>query len=201
MRLHLGIAVAVENVAEGAGDDGALLERFLHAFVDHQVNITLTVAQLGIIELVVGHAVLVFHDGQGLQRLREQRDFLRMDGNLAHLRTEHEATDANEVTDIEQFLEHHVVHILVLIRADVIAGNINLDAALRVLKFYKRSFTHDAAAHHAAGNAYLSGLFVILKLVLDVRAESVGGVFSSGIWIDAHIAQLLETLASANLLF
>ena len=124
-----------------------------------------------------------------------------MDGNLTHLRAEHETTDADEITDIQEFLEHHVVHILVLIRADVIAGNIYLYAALRVLKFYKRSFTHHAAAHHTAGNAYLSGLFVILKLVLDVCAESIGGVFSSGIWIDAHIAQLLETLASAHLLF
>ena len=124
-----------------------------------------------------------------------------MDGNLTHLCTENETTDADKVTYVQEFLEHYVVHILVLLRADVIACHIDLNTALGVLKFHKRSLTHDAAAHHTAGNAYLSRLFVILKLVFDIRAESVGGVFGSGIWVDAHIAQLLQTLASANLLF
>ena len=65
--LHLGIASLVEHAAQGADDGGTLQEGVLHTLVDHQVDIALAVAQLGVVELVVGHTVLVFHDGQGLQ--------------------------------------------------------------------------------------------------------------------------------------
>ena len=132
-----------------------------------------------------------------------------MDGNFAHLRAEHEAVDADEVTDIEEFLEHHVIHILVFVRADVIACDIYLDAPLGILKFDKRRLTHDAAAHHTASDDYLwlfgFGILTVFRRILevgfDVCAKSISGVLGCGIRIDTHAAQFLQTLASANLLF
>ena len=108
-RIHLRVAGLVEDAAHGADDGGTLQERVLHAVVDHQVNVALAIAQFRVVELVVGHAVLIFHDGQRFEALREQCDLLCVDGNLARLRTESEALHTDEVTDVEEFLEHRII--------------------------------------------------------------------------------------------
>ena len=127
--LHFGITSLVEHTAHGADDGGALQESLLHTFVHHKVDIALAIAQLWVVELIVGHTVLVFHDGQGLQGLREQGQFLGMDADLTGLCTEHETAHADEVANVEQLLEHGVVKLFVLIGTDVITSDIHLDAA------------------------------------------------------------------------
>ena len=67
--VHLRISGVVKNATQGADDGGTLQEGIFHTLVDYQVNIALTIAQLGVVELVVSHTVLVFHDRQGLQSL------------------------------------------------------------------------------------------------------------------------------------
>ena len=215
-RLHLGVAGLIEHAAHGSDDGGALQERFLHALVHNQVNVTLAVAQLGVVELVVSHTILVLHNGQWLERLRQQRQFLGMYRKFAGLRAEHETPDTHEVAYVEEFLEHHVVSIFVLARTDVVAGDIHLNSSFRVLNFGKASLTHHAAAHHAAGNRHLRQLvgsngflafrgvnnpLAVGHLLFDVCAESIGWILGCGIGVDAHLAQLLQTLASAYLLF
>ncbi len=108
-RLHLRVAMLVEKLAHGAQYGGALEEGFLHTVVHYKVHIALAGAKLGVVELVVGHAILIFHDGQGLETLAQQRQFLGVNGNLARLCAEHHALHADEVANVEQFLEHLII--------------------------------------------------------------------------------------------
>ena len=107
--VDLGLAGIIKNVTQRADDGGTLQEGILDTLVDHQVDITLVVAELGILKLIVSHTVLILHDRQRFQRLRQQRQFLTVDTDLARLGTEHKALDANEVADVEQLLEHRII--------------------------------------------------------------------------------------------
>ena len=71
-RLHLGVTMLIEEVAHGFEHGGTLEERVLHTLVDHQINVALTGAQLGIVELIVGHTILIFHDGQRFETFAQQ---------------------------------------------------------------------------------------------------------------------------------
>ena len=127
----------------------------------------LTVAQLGVVELVVGNAVLVLHDRQRLERLAEEGEFLSVYANLACLGTEHKTLDADEVTDVKEFLEYRVVEFFVVTRAEVVAGDVHLDTYFGVQQLYERRLTYNAAAHHSSCYADLAFL-VVLELVYDV---------------------------------
>ena len=107
--LHFGVAGLVEEAAHDAQHGGSLLEGLLHALVHHEVHVSLAGSHLGVVKLVIGHAVLVFHDGQGLQALAQERETLGVDGYLAHLGAEDVAFHADEVAYVEQLLEHFVV--------------------------------------------------------------------------------------------
>ena len=87
---------------------------------------------------------------------------------FASLCAENETLDADEVANVHQTLEHSSVESFVLLRADVVASDIHLDAALRVLKFHKACLAHHAAAHHAASDDDLALLVLVLKILLDV---------------------------------
>ena len=67
--LHLRVASLVEHAAQGAQHGSTLEEGVFHAVIDDEVDITLAVAQLGIIKLVVCHAVLILNDRQRLEAL------------------------------------------------------------------------------------------------------------------------------------
>ncbi len=107
--LHLGVSGVIQDFPDGADHRGPLQEGLFHAIVDHQVDVALAVAQLRVVELVVGHAVLIFHDGQRLETLREQCQLLGMHADLASLCAEHGTLYADEVADVEQALEYIVV--------------------------------------------------------------------------------------------
>ena len=67
--LHFRVSGIIEHLSEGTDDRSTLEECILDTLVHHEVDVTLTIAQFRVIELVVGHAVLIFHNGQGLQSL------------------------------------------------------------------------------------------------------------------------------------
>lgn len=122
-----------------------------------------------------------------------------MDRDFSCLCLEDKALDADDVTDVEQFLEHDVVQIFVFLGADVVAGDVHLDASLAVLRLNETGLAHDAAAHHATGDGHVE-LLVIVEIGLDVFRPVCYGVFCGRIGIDAHVAQLLQALATADLL-
>ena len=224
--VNLGIACFVKNVSDGAYDCGTLQESLLHAFIHHEIHIALTVSQLRVIELVVCHTVLIFHDGQRLQRLAQQGNLLCMNRNLACLGSKNKTLDADEVTDVKKFLEYFVVKVLIFSRTDLVTLNIHLNTALGVLQFRKTGLTHDAARHHSSGYhhvtrilcrgllaygiafliLHLLAVFIglkrqILKILNDIDGESIGCKLCCGIWIDSHIPQLLKALSTPYFLF
>ena len=198
---HFRVAGFVEDGAQGADGLGTLVERVLHLRIHNEVDVTTAVAQFGILKGVVDHAVLFFWRGERLEALGQHGDFASVYRDLAGLRAEHEALHANEVAEVEELFHHAVVERLVLFGADVVAGDVDLNAAARVEQFEERSLAHDAASHHTAGDAHLAGRVVVLKVGNDFVAEGVGGIFGRGVGINAQRAKFRKGVAACNLLF
>lgn len=74
--LHLCVASLVEHATDSAHYCCTLKECVLHTVVNDEVYVALTETQLRIFELVVSHAVLILHDRQRLEALREQSERL-----------------------------------------------------------------------------------------------------------------------------
>ena len=218
-RLHFGISCVVEHAAQGAQHGGALQEGVLHALVYHEVDISLSVAQFGVVELVVSHAVLVFHYRQRFQALRQQGHFLSVYRYFARLRAEDEALYAHEVAYVEQSLERRVVYrsvcravavglVCLCGSVYVVASNVDLYSALRVLQLCEGSLAHHAASHQSSGyahffhvGAFLDAPCAVLDVVFYVGRESIGWVLGCRIGVDAHVAQFLQALSAAYFLF
>ena len=133
-RFDLKVSAGVEELAHGGVDFAALDEDLLHVGIDHEVDVTLAIALLGVGEAVVDYAVFLLDHGQRPERFREHGQLFGVDRNLAHLCAENEAADADEVADVEQLFEYGVVQFRVgWIGADVVAGDVDLDAAGGVL--------------------------------------------------------------------
>ena len=151
--LDLGVSGFVKHLAHSTQDSGALEERIFNAIVDHQIDITLTIALLGIVESVVCHTVLVLDDRQRTDTLGEHGQALGMHADLTHLGAEHKALNADKVADVQQFLEHGVVHLLFgrcrlfafgYRGLYIIAADIDLNTSFRVLQLDERGFAHDS---------------------------------------------------------
>ena len=119
-----------------------------------------------------------------------------MYGNLTCLCAEHKSLDADNVADVEQFLEENVVGVLVFSRTKVVAADVNLDTAFGVLQFHKRGFAHDAA-----GNSHFAWFGVVFEVFLNLFCVSCNYIFLSGIRLYSHLSEFGETVASHNLLF
>ena len=198
---HFRVAGFVEDGTQGADGLGTFVERILHLRIHNEVDVTTAVAQFGILKGVVDHTVLFLGRGERLEALGQHGDFASVYRHLAGLRAEHEALHAHEVAEVEEFLHHAVVERLVLFGADVVAGDVDLNAATRVEQFEERSLTHHATSHHAAGDAHLAGRVVVLKVGNDFVAEGVGGVFGCGVGVNAQRAKFGKRIAACNLLF
>ena len=200
--LDLQIAAGVEILAHRGVDLRTFDENIFYSLVYYQVDVALAVTQFGVFERVVGHAVFHLDDRQRAQRFGEYRQFLGVYGDFARLCAEYETADTHEVANIEQLLEYRVVQLLIFAGAKVVARDIYLDAAHRVLQLDKRGLAHDAAAHDAAGDRYLTGLFgTVDKIIFYFLRVSIYRIFGCGIGLDAHFAQLVQTVAANDLLF
>ena len=142
-----------------------------------------------------------------------------MNTDFSRLGTEHKTLHTDEVTQVQQLLEDDVVQVFVLSGTDGVALHIHLDATLRVLQLGEGGLAHDALAHDAACNAdhatvlrcggfaHVVAFFIfpddgqVLEVLYDVCAPRIDGIFCGRIGVDTHLAQLLQTLTSANLLF
>ena len=76
---------------------------------------------------------------------------------------------SNDVSNVQKFFKHGIVHCLVLSWADLVSFNIHLNPACIIHKFNECSSTHNPAAHYSAGNADifktgLSGLVILSYL-------------------------------------
>jgi hypothetical protein len=125
-----------------------------------------------------------------------------VNGEFAGLRGEHEALDADDVADVQQFFEHVVVERLVVARADVVAAHVDLHAAGGILDFGKRGVAHDAEEHDAPGqgNVFIVSL-VFLVVLLNVRDGDVDVEGLGRERLDAQLLKVRQFLAPVLLLF
>ena len=99
----------VEIIAHRGDDLRAFDENVAHVRIHDQIDVTLAVADFGIGEGVERLAVLLLDHGQRADRLREHRELAAVHRQFARVGVEREALDADEIADVEQFLEHRVV--------------------------------------------------------------------------------------------
>ena len=200
--VHLEVALLVEVGTHLVHYLGTLHEDVAHLRVDDEVDVALAVAQLGVAEGVVDHAVLLLDDGQGAQALAEDGEALHMDGGLAHLGDEDVAGDADDVADVEQAFEDGVVEGLVVAGAYLVALDVELYAAGVVLQLDEAGGAHDAAAHDAAGEAdILEESIVLREAGQDVGGFGVDLIEGGGIGVDAECTELGEGIAAYLFLF
>ncbi len=179
-----------------------LTKDLLDLRIDDQVEVALAVADLGSVKASNVLPSLLLDDGQRADRLREHREAFAVYRQLAGVGAEGEALDADEVADVEQFLEDRIVERRVAFGADVVAADVNLDAARVVVQFEERGAAHDAARHDAAGDADV--VVVVLRVVVvfgDFTRRGRHFVACGGIRLDAQVAQRFERLAAQLLLF
>ena len=199
--LNFGITGLVEHAAHGAKHGGTLEESVLNAIVHYEVDVALTVAKFGVVESVVGNAIFNLNDRQWANRLAEHGEALGMYRDFAGLSAEHKALHAHKVAYIEQFLEHYIIQVFILIGAQLVAIDIHLYATFAVLKFHKRSLTHDATAHDATCYAHLAWLGIVAERGLHLFGVGIYLVFGCRIGLYAHLAQLVQTVTSDDFLF
>ena len=146
-------------------------------------------------------AVGLLDDREHAQRLAQQRQFLRVDAELAGLGNEGEALDAHDVADVEQLLENGIVHRLVLAGADLIAFDIDLDAAGFVLKLHEGGSAHDAARHDSACDAEVLEVALLrIILVRNLPGGRIDRVKRCGIRLDAQGPDLFQGVPALQFL-
>ena len=87
-----------------------------------------------------------------------------MDANLARLRAEHIALDADEVAQVEELLEDGIVESGVLAICESVTSDVNLYSSFRVLQLCESCLAHDALRHDAAGYADISAVLGCSRL-------------------------------------
>ena len=158
----LGHVVSDRGDHAAAGDEGEA-----RLLVGHQVEVALPVLLLD-----VGKAVELL--GQRPQRFREQADLGTVDGQLAGLGLHQRADRANDIAEVPAL--EVVVHLL----ADAVPGDVELDAARKVLDGGETGLAHHALEHDAARDSHLDrqGLQLLAFLGAVKLVEPAGGVLA-----------------------
>ena len=127
--LDLKAAGGVEIFPHRGDDLRPLDEHVLDLRVHDEIHVPLAVAELRIGERVIDYSVNLLHDRKNPKGLAQNCKFLCVNAELAGLGDESEALDADDVTDVKQFLPDGVVHSLVLSRADLVPLDVDLDSS------------------------------------------------------------------------
>ena len=162
-RLHhrgfdLDVAALVEEAPHRAHHRASQHEDAAHLGVREQVEVALAVAGFD-----VGEPVPLL--GRRQQRLREQRQLARLDGELALARAHHDTSDAHEVAEVDEIeepvglLTHHVL------------AHVELQPRLAVADRGERGLAVAALGQDAPGDPDLGRE----RLELLERACAVGG--------------------------
>ena len=200
--LYLEAAGGVEVLAHGGDDLRPLYEGVLHLGIHDQIDIALAVTHLGIGKSVVHHAVNLLYDGEHPQALAQHGELLHMDAELAGLGDESKALDTHHVADVHQLLPHGVVHVFVFTGTDLVALDIDLDAAGLVLQFPERCCTHDAAAHQAPRKAHVGKVALLwIEARRHLGGSGIYGIKSRRIGLDSKFTQFCKGFSPDQFLF
>ena len=105
-----------------------------------------------------------------------------MNSGFSCFRGKHVSLHPNEIAKIEQLFENNVIKRFILIWADFIAIQIQLNPTGCVLQFGKRCLAHDALAHQPPRDAHIGELFAATIVIFfdffcrTVDFKQVGGV-------------------------
>ena len=191
-RLHLEEASRVEEVPEGTIHLRPLDEYVSILRIDDQVHIPHAVALLRVGEGIIGLPILYLHDRERSEGLGEQDKLLHMDADLAHLGAEDKTLHPDDVANVKELLEDYIIERLILLRCNIVAGNVELYPALAVLELSKGGLAHDPSRHQPPGYPYLSRLLLIIReMVLDVLRGGIHHILLSGVGVDPQVTQLL----------
>ncbi len=156
--LHFHEVSAVEEVTDLLNDLGSLNECILDLRIYDEVEVTLTVTHI-----CVRQTVVLFR--KDLQGLGEELELFCVNGDLTGSGSENITLDADDIADV------HLLEILIVIYAEGISCNVELDVALKITDGSEGSFTHDTLEHHTTGNGNLD-LLTFVKFL-----EFLGSLF------------------------
>ena len=196
--LDFDVTRVIHRLADAGDDLGTLDERVLDVRVDDEVDVALTVPGVRVLQ-----AVELFRQGQ--QALGKEFGCGSVDGDLAGLGLEDLTGDFEDVADVPRLFEG-----LVVVDAEVVTGDVDLDVALAVLDLGERRLAHDATGDHAAADGDFL-VFEVFVVVLDLHAlrRLIGGHDLEGVvarllhgmeLIDADLAQTVGVLLRSRVL-
>ena len=173
--LHLDVAHVVQIAPHELDEPGADLKVALH--------VPLTESGL-----LVGEAVELLR--QGDEGLGQKGDLVGLDGYLAPLGLKDLAVNAHDVADVGLF------ELGKGLLPQLVDADIELDAALSVLKIAEHSLAHAALGHDPArhGDLFALQLFKLLLYIGAVRGDDVFGDLEG---VLSRVLELLE-LGAAN---
>src|SRR5256885_5439345 len=138
----LEVAARVEEPAHIAHHARAQAEDLPHLGVYREVGVALAGPQLGVRQLAVPHpARVLFAERQRPQRLRQQRQPLDPHGDLPRLGAEQGPLHPDHVPQVEQ------LHDLILLGAEGVDLEVDLDPAAGVLQMPEGRLAHRAQQH------------------------------------------------------
>ncbi len=147
-RLDLDVAAFVEKIPDFVDDFAALEHHVLHVGIRDQVEIALAIADFGVFEAVPFR-------GRRAQRLGENREAGKLDGNFAGLGGEQRAFDADKIREIKMREDAE------LLVAQNIFLRVTLDAAALVAHVNEHGLAHVAMRGDAAGHGNFAAFDVI----------------------------------------
>ena len=145
----------IKHAAERLDDLRPLAERLAHFRIGQHVGVALAIADLYVLE-----SVPLF--GHRTQSLGEQAEILDGEGELAALRAEGHAHDAEEIPRVNPLLEEGVLFL-----AQHVELETELDVVVFIDEICEGGFAVTAQQHHAAGGLdLLRAPLVFLELVV-----------------------------------
>ncbi len=170
----------IEESADLADDLRPLHEGVADLSVHDQIQISLAIADIRVLKSM---ELL----RQRNQVLGQKRQFLRMDRDLPHLRTEYLSLHSDDITDI------HLLEGFVGILSYAVTRDIDLYVSITVLNIAEGRLTHNSLAHHAAGDGDFTAVHLI-KMLFDIRCMVgliVCGYHKRIVTLSLKICQLL----------
>src|SRR5438876_7848933 len=157
-----------------------------------EVGVTLAGPELGVRQLAVAHAARVLlAERQRAERLRQQRQPLHADGDLARLRLEQRTLDADQVAEGKQAEQ------LVRVGTELVLLEVELDPARLIGEVRERRLAVGAQRHEPPGEPVQRR--VPLAESLERRSGGPGAIEAIGERRYAPLHELRELLAPRRL--
>ena len=190
--LDLQATVLVEVLAHGSDNLRTLCKDLAYLRINHQIDITLTIAHLWVGQGIELLTILLLHDWEWADRLRQNGELTAVYRQLACVGAECKTLYTDKVANIEQLLKHSVIECRVALRTNIVTADIYLNTTCVVLQLEERSATHNTAAHNTTCDGYRLELCRLsIELCCYLRSGSRHIETLCWIGVDTEVAQRL----------